>query len=346
MKLVAYSRQVMILLTFRNRIKTPNIHLQITLNHLGTLLGVFDGHAGPSCAQIICKRLMRYIATSLIPPYVLQQQLANGAKSNSFLNCHNDKVDFIPEVDEIYERSFAQYARELCHENIEDFQISSALQNAFLRLDQDISNEALNYPSMRTMSVAMSGAVASVAHIDGVHLHVAGTGDCSAILGSLNEETGQWESKKLTNEHNSENADELRRITAEHPLNERDTVIRAERLLGELAPLRAFGDVRYKWTVDALKQLVVPYYGDHVIAQHYHTPPYLTAQPDIAYHVLRPHDRFVVLATDGLFDMLSPSQVVRLVGEHMLGKVFLQPLQLPKRDVTLGEVSQMLTHRR
>lgn len=95
-----------------------------------------------------------------------------------------------------------------------------------------------------------------------------------------------------------------------------------------------------------MNRLAVPYYGDHVIAKHYHTPPYLTALPEIGYHVLKPRDRFLVLATDGLFDMLSPSQVVRLVGEHMLGKVFLQPLQLPKRDVTLGEVSQMLSHRR
>lgn len=309
-------------------------------------MGVFDGHAGPSCAQIICKRLMRYIAASLLPPYVLQQQLANGAKSTSFLKCHNDKVDFVPEVDEIYERSFAQYARELCHENIEDFQISSALQSAFQRLDLDLSNEALNHPSMRTLSVAMSGAVACVAHVDGVHVHVAGTGDCSAILGSLDEETGQWVSTKLIEEHNTDNVDELRRITGEHPLKERDTVIRNERLLGELAPLRAFGDVRYKWTADALNRLVVPHYGDHVVTKHYYTPPYLTAQPDIGYHVLRPRDRFLVLATDGLFDMLSPSQVVRLVGEHMLGKVFLQPLQLPKRDVTMGEVSKMLAHRR
>lgn len=289
---------------------------------------------------------MRYIATSVIPPAVLQQKLALGAKSSSFLQCHNDKVDFIPEIDEIYENSFAQFARQLSYENIADFQMSSALQNAFMRLDQDISNEALTYPSMRTLSVAMSGAVAAVAHIDGVHLHVASTGDCGAVLGSLNEETGLWETKRLNQEHNSDNVEEVRRITGEHPLSERDSVIRGERLLGELAPLRAFGDFRYKWPVETLNRMVVPYYGEHVVPKNYYTPPYLTAQPDIAYHVLTPRDRFLVLATDGLWDMMSPTQVVRLVGEHMLGKVFLQPLQLPKRDVTLGEVSQMLTHRR
>lgn len=188
---------------------------------------------------------MRYIAASLIPPDVLKAKLAAGAQSHSFLQCHNDKVDFVPEVNEIYEKSFAKYARGLCYENIEDFQISFALQNAFLHLDDDIGNEALTFPNARTLSVAMSGAVACTVHIDGIHLHVANTGDCSAVLGSLSD-SGEWEMKRLTQEHNSDNVAEVRRITGNHPFSERDTVIRGERLLGQLAPLRAFGDFRYE----------------------------------------------------------------------------------------------------
>lgn len=309
------------------------------------LFGVFDGHAGPSCAQVICKRLMRYIASSLLSPDILKQKLAEGAQSNSFLQCHNDKVDFIPEVNEIYEKSFAQYARGLSYENIEDYQISYAVQNAFLQLDDDISSEALKYPGPRTLSVAMSGSVACVAFIDDVNLYLANTGDCCAILGSVTE-SGEWETKRLTTEHNSENVAEIRRITSSHPVTERDTVLRNERLLGELAPLRAFGDFRYKWPKKTLKDLVVPHYGEHAIPPHYHTPPYLTAEPDITYHTLSPRDRFLVLATDGLWDFMSPMQVGRLVGEHMQGKVFLQPIVLPKRDITLGEISDMLSNRR
>lgn len=311
----------------------------------GSLFGVFDGHAGPSCAQIICKRLMRYIAASLIPPDILKEKLDSGAQSNSFLHCHNDKVDFVPEVNDIYEKSFANYARGLCYENIDDFQISFALQNAFLHLDSDIGNEALSYPNARTLSVAMSGAVACVVHIDGIHMHVANTGDCCAVLGSLNA-SGQWEMKRLSAEHNSDNIAEVRRITGSHPFSERDTVLRGERLLGQLAPLRAFGDFRYKWPLETLKSTVVPHYGIQAIPQYYYTPPYLTAEPEISYHVIQPHDRFVVIASDGIWDFMTPMQVVKLVGEHMVGKVFLQPLSLPNRDVTLGEIAQMLSHRR
>lgn len=80
----------------------------------GHLLGVFDGHAGGSCAQITSKRLLRYIGASLVPPEKLRTMLANGARSDSFLECHNDRVDFVPEMKSIYEQSFARFAADLC----------------------------------------------------------------------------------------------------------------------------------------------------------------------------------------------------------------------------------------
>lgn len=65
--------------------------------------------------------------------------------------------------------------------------MKTALENAFIRLDEDLSKEALapvnGRLNMKTLSVAMSGTVACVAHIDGPHLHVAHAGDCSAVLG-------------------------------------------------------------------------------------------------------------------------------------------------------------------
>lgn len=91
------------------------------------------------------------------------------------------QLEFVAEIKDIYERSFFRYTKELIADNnLANFQISNAIENAFLRLDKDLSDEAINHPTMRTMSVAMSGAVAIVAHIDGPHLHVASTGDCSA----------------------------------------------------------------------------------------------------------------------------------------------------------------------
>lgn len=70
------------------------------------------------------------------------------------------------------------------------FEIPYVLEKAFLRLDEDLSREAVPDPSqvdvinIKTMSVAMSGSVACVAHIDGPHLHLANVGDCAAVLGN------------------------------------------------------------------------------------------------------------------------------------------------------------------
>lgn len=266
------------------------------------MVGVFDGHAGNSCAQVISKRLLRYIGASLVPPATLRQALIEGAKSNAFLKCHNDKHDFVEELRELYEQSFQKFAEGLLEKQHEKFEMKEVLEHAFCQLDQDISDEAMNSGISQTLSVALSGSCAVVAHIDKNHLHVGATGDCQAVLGSINE-NGDWSAKKMTEEHNAENLAEVKRIQAEHPSSERDTVIRGDRLLSQLAPLRAFGDVRYKWTRENLRKLVVPHFGEHVIPPHYHTPPYLSARPAIQHHILTPKDKFLVLATDGLWDV-------------------------------------------
>lgn len=197
-------------------------------------------------------------------------------------------------------------------------EMKDLMERAFLRLDSDISKEALTRYQFgdkqsyntKTLSVAMSGAVACVAHIDGPHLHVANVGDCSAVLGVLNE-TNQWLPKKLTNEHHYENVAEVERIINEHPESEQTTCIRMERLLGQLAPLRSMGDWRYKWSVKIMHNVVVPYYGIQAVPHNYLTPPYLSSKPDTVYHRLTPKDKFLVIASDGLWELISPLQVVR-----------------------------------
>ena len=42
------------------------------------------------------------------------------------------------------------------------------------------------------------------------------------------------------------------------------------------------------------------------------TPPYLTAMPEISYHRLTARDKFMVIGSDGLWDMMTPMQVVGL----------------------------------
>lgn len=319
----------------------------------GLLLGVFDGHGGASCAQVIAKRLFHYITVCLLPPDILHKYL-NALENNkpmALLDIYNDKLELVDELKILYEASFKTFVKELSEikDNQRDFQMKEAMEKAFLRLDSDMSNEALckndGKVNMKTLSVAMSGAVACVAHIDGPHLHIASVGDCQCVLGVLTD-VNTWTAKKLTTEHNTDNQEEVQRILREHPNNERDTIIKMERLLGQLAPLRALGDFKYKWKKRTLNNTLLPYYGETAIPPNYYTPPYLTARPDVTHHKLTPRDKFLVIASDGLWDLVSPLQVVRLVGEHMSGKVTLSPFKLPCKDMRISDINHMLLQRK
>uniref|UniRef100_A0A1B6CKV2 PPM-type phosphatase domain-containing protein n=1 Tax=Clastoptera arizonana TaxID=38151 RepID=A0A1B6CKV2_9HEMI len=323
---------------------------KIFSQNTGVLIGVFDGHGGAACAQVVAKRLYNYITVSLLPPDLLKKYL-NSLEQNlndmKLFENINDKYDFVEELKGMYDGSFKKFVKELSSKN-QDFHMKEVLENAFLQLDKHLSDEALkksnNKVNLKTLSVGMSGAVACVAHIDGPHLHVASLGDCQAVIGVLND-SETWTAKKVSVEHNTDNQGEVERILNEHPNNEKDTVLKMERLLGQLAPLRAFGDFRYKWSRRDLTDVVVPHLGEQALAPNYYTPPYLTAKPDIIHHRLTPRDRFLVIASDGLWDLISPLQAVRLVGEHMFGKVTLSPLRLPKKDMKLSEINDLLIQR-
>lgn len=58
-----------------------------------------------------------------------------------------------------------------------------------------------------------------------------------------------------------------------------------------------------------MTDLVAKKFGEQMIPPNYHTPPYLTARPDVTYHRLTPRDKFLIIASDGLWDCLTPLQV-------------------------------------
>ena len=81
-------------------------------------------------------------------------------------------------------------------------------------------------------SIAMSGAVAAVALVDGADLYVASTGDCSVVLGSISE-NDTWIAKKLTTEHSTDNPKELKRIQDEHPSEKMRYVVHICRVISK-----------------------------------------------------------------------------------------------------------------
>lgn len=54
-------------------------------------MGVFDGHGGPACAQVISKRLFKYIAAALLPQNLLQKYKEQEPRE-PLIETYNDRV--------------------------------------------------------------------------------------------------------------------------------------------------------------------------------------------------------------------------------------------------------------
>jgi pyruvate dehydrogenase phosphatase len=152
-------------------------------------------------------------------------------------------------------------------------------------------------------------------------LVVANLGDCRAVLATekpqevaaeLGENTINHYATRLTREHNARAPLEALKLRTEHP-NE-DNIIRCKSghacyVKGRLQLTRALGDCYLKYAdmnapPDGTR-------GRHIPAPY--TPPYLSHRPDVSHITLDKGDKFVILATDGLWDFLSDQEAVDVV---------------------------------
>ncbi|KAI5098549.1 pyruvate dehydrogenase [acetyl-transferring]-phosphatase 2, mitochondrial [Silurus meridionalis] len=326
----------------------------------GMLFGVFDGHGGHACAQVVSERLPYYVAVAMMAESSLEdleasmETLRPAPPILQWYKHHND-LNY-RESAALYVNHLRVFWQELLasEEHGDGMKPSDALSYAFQRLDADLSLEAqvpLASDLMRNTAVqaAFAGCTACLAHVGPEGIYVANVGDCRAVLG-VQESDGSWSALPLSRDHNTTNAAEVERVLSQHPHSERETVIMDDRLLGVLMPLRAFGDVRFKWSRE-LQQSVLEKGGCDSEAlnlyqyapPNYLTPPYLEATPEVTYHRLRPQDRFLILASDGLWDEMDNEEAVRLVAEHLTGVHLQAPVSASQ--LSLGQMHQLLLQR-
>jgi pyruvate dehydrogenase phosphatase len=199
--------------------------------------------------------------------------------------------------------------------------IDAAIKDGFLRLDDEIVNQSVQRVlqsnskmiAAETLAAAFAGSCALLSFYDSTSklLRVACTGDSRAVLGRKSA-SGKWTATPLSVDQTGSNPDEVIRLKKEHPNEE---PVRNGRILGGLEPSRAFGDARYKWTQDITDRLRGKFFARPapVLLK---TPPYVTAEPVITTTKIEPEKGdFVVLATDGLWEMLTNEEVVGLVGK-------------------------------
>lgn len=200
--------------------------------------------------------------------------------------------------------------------------IDLAIKTGFNRLDHEIvhrSVEKVFKASSKAVAAellqpALSGSCALLSFYDSRSklLRVACTGDSRAVLGRRSA-SGKWTATALSEDQTGGNPNEAARMRKEHPGE--DNVIRNGRVLGGLEPSRAFGDAVYKWSRDVAGRLRDNFFGRSP-SPLLKTPPYVTAEPIITTTKVEPQKGdFLVLATDGLWEMLTNDEVVGLVGQ-------------------------------
>ncbi|KAJ5544774.1 protein serine/threonine phosphatase 2C [Penicillium sp. DV-2018c] len=181
--------------------------------------------------------------------------------------------------------------------------VQRAVMEGFTNLDDSIIKTALETSQseaslsekVKKLMPAYSGSCALLSMYDPTTgaLHVACTGDSRAVL------------------------EEAARLHKEHPGEE--DMVKDGRVLG-LAVSRAFGDCQWKWPIEFQKDMQRRFYGPAPLVPRYdiRTPPYLTAEPVVtSTEIDTRNPSFLIMATDGLWDMLSSQQAVDLVGKWL-----------------------------
>ena len=245
--------------------------------------GVFDGHSGWTTSAKLRNVLVSFVARELSPLY------------KSPAPPTNESID-------------------------------AALRSAFLALDHEIIHTSVQSVlkantkrlAAELLAPALSGSCALLSFYDSSSqlLRVACTGDSRAVLGrrsSVHPE--RWTATPLSVDQTGSNEEEAARLRREHPGEEH--VVRNGRILGGLEPSRAFGDSSYKWSRVTQEKIKSSFFGrtPSVLLR---TPPYVTAEPVVTTTKIEPSQGdFVVMATDGLWEMLTNEEVIGLVGQWL-----------------------------
>ncbi len=249
---------------------------------------ICDGHAGPRTAQILTEFL----------PLIVGDHLARA-------NC----------LDRPYTPN--------------DSHIIQTIKKAFLFADEEIIKKAADRvrsgqgdlsETISLIAPALSGSCALMALFDPAQsiLRVANVGDSRAVLGRWDQDGGRYVANPMSVDQTGFNQNEVERLRQEHP-GEESVDPKTGRVHG-IAVSRAFGDSRWKWPQELSQLVREKFWGPRPRpAGMIKTPPYLTAEPEVIETKLQTgkHPDFLIMASDGLWDLMSSEDAVTCVEQWL-----------------------------
>ena len=193
-------------------------------------------------------------------------------------------------------------SQEIKNNNVENSDnMKKILKNAFEKIDEEINNKNFKNETGSTGTVLL--LFKDKDSKTGKSLICANVGDSKAYL--INKK----EMKIITKDHKCCDANEVKRI--------RDTggVVFRERVFGTLMLTRSFGDKEMKK------------YG-------------VLSTPDIFYHNIEEDDSFVIIASDGVWDVIEEDEIFKLSQEKLSSSDFSKKIvELAKNRDTHDNIS-------
>ncbi|KAG8936537.1 hypothetical protein FRC02_001503 [Tulasnella sp. 418] len=296
---------------------------------------VMDGHAGYFTSRLLAKTLIPAVALELatLSPEAVAASRPSGFSPSSIWSYLKSFVTTSNSASATMDIKYPY--------DSDPKYVSTAIQTAFANLDSNIINTPIRLLDELSKSKQALDPKSQEFQLAVTSLLPALSGSC-ALLTMIDTAHKDLSSRG--------------RIRSEHPPEESSHVIQRGRILGGLEPSRAFGDANYKWSRDFQQRVAQLLDGSgkavRRIPQDLKTPPYVTSRPEITHRKLeflrsaastnvgngdKSTLRFVVLATDGLWDQLSSSEVVSLVGEYLnrANSGVSGPAVVPKADLAL-----------
>ncbi|KAB5552847.1 hypothetical protein DKX38_010158 [Salix brachista] len=140
-------------------------------------------------------------------------------------------------------------------------------------------------------------------------LFVANLGDSRAVIGSLGR-SNKIVAEQLTRDHNASMEEVRQELKSLHPDDSHIVVMKhgVWRIKGIIQVSRSIGDAYLKRPEFSLDPSFPRFHLPEPIRR-----PVLTSEPSIYSRVLQPNDKFVIFASDGLWEQLTNQEAVEIV---------------------------------
>ncbi|CAH8338650.1 unnamed protein product [Eruca vesicaria subsp. sativa] len=180
-----------------------------------------------------------------------------------------------------------------------------ATEEGFLSI---VTNQFQTKPQIATV-----GSCCLVCVICDGKLYVANAGDSRAVLGQVMKATGDVHATQLSDEHNASIESVREELQAMHPDHPDIVVLKHNvwRVKGIIQVSRSIGDVYLKRSEFNRE----PLYAKFRLRAPF-SRPLLSAEPSLTVHRLQEQDKFIICASDGLWEHMSNQEAVEMVQTH------------------------------